>query len=151
MNNLLRNGLLVLTAILSTAVSAANSPTLRVEGPWARETAQGQSNGGAFVTFVNDSDQADSLVSASSPAAGEVQIHTMALDNGVMRMRQLPEGIAVPAKGRVELKPRSLHLMFIGLRGPLKIGTTVPVTLVFSKSGARTVEFAVKPATAMSP
>ena len=128
----------------ATALSAAESAGLRIEAPWARETAVGQPDGGGFMVIVNNNKAADQLVGASSPASGEVQLHTVLMENGVMRMRELPDGIAIPANGRVELKPRSLHIMFIKLGKPLKAGEKVPVTLKFRNAGEKTVMFDVR-------
>jgi len=129
-------------------VRAAGTETLRIEAPWARETAAGQRDGGGFMTIVNDG-AADQLVGASSPASSEVQIHTVQIENGVMKMRELPGGIAVPAAGRVELKPGSLHIMFIKLNQPLKAGEQVPVTLKFRSGGEKTVRLEVRSVAAM--
>ena len=134
-------------------VPAAAPAQLRIEAPWARETAEGQRDGGGFMTIVNDGKSADQLVAASSPVSAEVQIHTVQMENGMMRMRELPEGIAIPAQGRVELKPRSLHIMFIKLQRPLRAGEQVPVTLKFRAGGERTVLMEVRAmaASMMSP
>jgi periplasmic copper chaperone A len=132
----------------ASAASAAGQETLRIETPWARETAAGQRDGGAFMTIINDG-AADQLVAASSPASSQVQIHTVQLENGMMRMRELPEGIPVPAAGRLELKPGSLHIMFIKLNQPLKAGEQVPVTLKFRVAGEKTVRFEVRSVAAM--
>ena len=90
-------------------------------------------------------------MSASSPVAAEVQIHDMKMEEGVMRMRQLTGGLGVPAGARVELKPRSLHLMFMQLKAPLVAGQTVPVTLQFEKAGSVAVQFRVEAMGASAP
>jgi periplasmic copper chaperone A len=125
-------------------VLAAAPGPVRIEAPWARETAAGQRDGGGFMTIVNDGKSVDQLVAASSPVSAEVQIHTVQMDEGMMRMRELPDGIAIPAEGRVELKPRSLHIMFINLKRPLQAGERVPVTLKFRAAGEQTVMFEVR-------
>ena len=117
---------------------------ISVESAWTRATAAAQSVGGGFMTIVNAGKVDDRLVSASSPVAAEVQIHDMKMEEGVMRMRQLTGGLAVPAGARVELKPRSLHLMFMQLKAPLVAGTTVPVTLQFEKAGSVAVQFRIE-------
>jgi copper(I)-binding protein len=76
------------------------------------------------------------LVSASSPAAGIVEIHEMTMQGDVMRMRAIP-GLDLPAGKPVELKPGGLHLMLINLKQPLEPGKTVPVTLVVETGGKR--------------
>jgi copper(I)-binding protein len=119
--------------------------------PWTRETAATQSVGGGFLTIRNGGKTADRLVSASSSAAAEVQIHTMSMDGGVMKMRQLKDGIAIPAGQTVELKPGGLHIMFIGLKRPFKKGAQIPATLRFEKAGSVKVSFAVQPVGSSAP
>jgi copper(I)-binding protein len=84
----------------------------------------------------------DLLVSASSPAAGEVQLHEMAMEGNVMKMRQVKD-IPVPAGGAVELKPGGMHLMFMNIKAPLVAGETIPVKLKFAKAGEVEVKFPV--------
>jgi copper(I)-binding protein len=76
--------------------------------------------------------------------AKEVQIHNTSMDGGVMRMRHLPDGVAVPAGARVEFKPRALHLMFMELKAPIAAGSTVPVTLEFERAGKVETTFRVQ-------
>ncbi|MEJ2410604.1 MAG: copper chaperone PCu(A)C [Novosphingobium sp.] len=136
---------------LAAAGKPAASSAVTVADTWARETAPAQVNGGGFALISNMGREDDRLVSGTSPVAAEVQLHTMSIDGGVMRMRQLVDGIPVPAGQTVALKPGSLHVMFIGLKHPLKRGGTVPVTLRFAKAGAIKVSFAVQPVGAMGP
>lgn len=119
--------------------------------PWTRETAATQSVGGGFLTIRNGGKTADRLVSASSSVAKEVQIHTMSVDGGVMKMRPLKDGISIPAGQTVELKPGGLHIMFIGLKQPFKKGGQIPATLRFLKAGAVKVIFAVQPVGSSAP
>ena len=74
--------------------------------------------------------------------AGVVEIHEMAMDGNVMKMRQVKD-IAVPAGGAVELKPGGLHLMFMNIKAPLAAGETVPVKLKFAKAGEVEVKMPV--------
>jgi acyl-CoA synthetase (AMP-forming)/AMP-acid ligase II len=69
------------------------------------------------------------LLSAQSPVAGVVEVHEMAMDGGVMKMRAVPS-LALPAGKAVELKPGGYHVMLMDLKGQVKDGDTVPVTLV---------------------
>ena len=132
-----------LALALITPVIDAATP-IRIEEAWSRTTAPGQVVGGGFMTIVNESATGDRLVSATSPIAAEVQIHNTSMEGGVMRMRQVTEGLEIPANGKVELKPRSLHLMFMQLKAPLETGATFPVQLQFEKAGAITAQFRVE-------
>jgi copper(I)-binding protein len=125
------------TALAQTAAAGA----IKIENAYTRATVPGQQVAGGFMKIENKG-AADQLVSASSPAAGEVQLHEMAMDGNVMKMRQVKD-IAVPAGGAVELKPGGLHLMFMNIKAPLAAGQTVPVKLKFAKAGEVEVKMPV--------
>jgi len=109
---------------------------VQIERPWTRATAPG------YMTIKNLG-AADKLLSASSPAAAKVELHVHLNDNGVMKMREVPGGYGIPAKGAFELKPGGAHLMFMDLKAPLKEGDKVPVKLKFEKAGEVSAEFQV--------
>lgn len=139
------------TLILATAVSliagaavAARAGAIDISGAWSRPARAG-GNGVGYVVLANGG-KADRLVSASTPAAGRVEIHESMVMGGKAMMHPRPRGIELPAGKTVALKPEGLHLMLIGLKKPLKVGETVPVTLKFEKSGEVTVSFAVRAA-----
>ena len=134
---------LALAVGLLASIASAASP-IRIDNPWSRATAPGQVVGGGFMTIVNAGSTPDRLVSATSPVAAEVQIHNTSMDGGVMRMRQLTDGLEIPANDKVELKPRSLHLMFMQLKAPLEAGASFPVQLQFEKAGTVTTQFTVE-------
>ncbi|MBY3135774.1 DUF1775 domain-containing protein [Rhizobium laguerreae] len=108
---------------------------LEISGGFAKAMLPGQPVGGGSFTVKNNSHVDDRLVSVSSPAAGEVQIHEMVTKDNVMRMRQLKDGIAIAAGETVKLEPGNLHLMFQKVKSPFKQGDAVPVTLTFEKAG----------------
>ncbi len=119
---------------------------LELSGGFTKAMLPGQPVGGGFITITNKGAEDDVLVSATSPNAGEVQLHEMAMVNDVMKMRQLPDGIKVPAGQSVELKPGGLHLMFFKISEPFRDGATVPVTLTFQKAGKVDVVLPIGPA-----
>ncbi len=102
--------------------------TVKVEDAWVRGTVAQQKATGAFMRLTADKDAR--LVSASSPVAGVVEIHEMAMENDVMKMRQIP-GLDLAAGRAMELKPGGYHVMLMNLKQPIKGGDTVPLTLVF--------------------
>lgn len=114
-------------------VTAGN---LELTAGFTKAMLPGQPVGGGFVTITNKGGEDDRLLSATSAVAGEVQLHEMAMEGDVMKMRQLNDGIAIPAGETVELKPGGLHLMFFKVSEPFKEGATVNVTLTFEKAGA---------------
>lgn len=108
---------------------------LTLSEAFTRATLPNAPTAGGYVTIANGGSDDDRLVSASSPVAGEVQIHEMSVIDDVMQMRELEEGIAIPAGETVALSPGGLHLMFIGLSEGFAEGETVPVTLTFEHAG----------------
>lgn len=115
---------LALSALLSALPALAD--TVKVDNAWVRATAPGQQVAGAFMNLSADADM--TLLSGTSPAAKVVELHTMAMDNGVMIMRPLKE-IALPKGKTVSLKPGGMHVMLIDLNGQIKAGDKTPVTL----------------------
>jgi copper(I)-binding protein len=130
-----------LFACAALALAAATaSAQVRVEGAWARPTVPGQQAGGGYLSITSAA--ADRLIGGRTTAAQRLELHTMSMQGDVMQMRQV-DAIELPAGRKVELKPGGLHLMFIGVTQPLKLGTKVPVTLRFEKAGEVQVEFDV--------
>ncbi|UPY35210.1 copper chaperone PCu(A)C [Sediminicoccus sp. KRV36] len=122
---------------------------LRIVNPWTRAAGQGM-QGGGYLIIRNTGATPDRLVSATSPAAGRMELHTHIRDGDVMRMRPVTD-IPVPANGEVTLQPGGLHLMLIGLTRPMNDGQSIPVTLRFAQAGEVTVQLAVQAAGARTP
>lgn len=129
-------------SLLATAAVAAKAGAIDISGAWSRPAPQG-GNGVGYVVLANGG-KADRLVSASTPVAGRVEMHESMIMGGKAMMHPRPRGLELPAGKTVALKPEGFHLMLIGLKTPLKVGETVPVTLKFEKSGAVTVSFKVQ-------
>ncbi len=140
-----------LLGALALPLATWAQPTVKVEGAWARPTVQGQAAGGGFLKITGGA-AADKLVSASAGVSKTVELHTMVMEGDVMRMREIGS-IEVPAGKTVELKPGGLHVMFIGIHKPLKVGDTIPLTLRFEKAGEVKVDMKVmtQPAGAAMP
>lgn len=122
---------------------------IEIGHPYARATGPGQSTGGGYLKLENKGAD-DRLVSARAAVSASVELHSMSMDGNVMRMRQV-DGIALPKGRQVALEPGGLHIMFVGLKAPLKDGDKFPLTLTFEKAGAVEVMVNVetpKPATA---
>ena len=132
------------TRLVAVCAAFAVSPVfaqVNVQDAWARGTVAGQKATGAFMKL--EAAKASRLVSASSPVAGVVEIHEMAMENNVMKMRAIP-GLALPAGKTVELKPGGYHVMLIDLVKPLGKGDTVPVTLTIQDKDGRKSTVEVK-------
>ncbi|SNR78419.1 DUF1775 domain-containing protein [Puniceibacterium sediminis] len=116
---------------------------LELSGPFARATLPNQPVAGGFLTITNTGDSDDTLIAARSDAAARMEVHEMAMDGDVMRMRELEQGLPIPAGETVMLKPGGFHIMFMDLAGPLAEGDSTRVTLVFEKAGEVTLTMPV--------
>ncbi len=139
-----RMALCVVSGLLLQGVAQAQDAkvgSIQISNAFTRSTVPGQQVAGGFMKIENKG-PADELIEVSSPAAGDVQLHEMAMEGNVMKMRQVKD-IPVPAGGAVELKPGGLHLMFLNIKAPFAAGETIPVKLKFVKAGVVEVKMPV--------
>jgi hypothetical protein len=136
----------VLLSVLLTGVTAARAHgqkagELTLDHPYATPSLAGNPNGAAYLRGItNRGDQPDRLLSASTPVAARVALHHMALDAGVMRMREVPF-IELPAHSETPLRHGGpYHLMLLHLKQALKDGERFDLTLTFERAGAQTVK-----------
>ncbi len=134
--------------LLLALITAPALAQVTVTDAWVRGTVPGQKATGAFMSITSATDA--TLVSVSSPAAKVVEIHEMAMDGGVMKMRAVGR-VALPAGKPVQLKPGSYHVMLMDITQPLAAGQTVPVTLTFvGKDGKTTTQEVKAPVRALT-
>lgn len=142
---MLRSLLMLMALVLLPSMSYAQQRAgdITVTAPWSRATPASAPVAGGYVEIRNEGSVPDRLISATVASAGRVEIHEMAVVDGVMRMRPLPNGLVIPGGRTVTLAPGSHHLMFMDLRRPFVQGERIKGTLVFERSGSIDVEFAV--------
>jgi hypothetical protein len=119
----------------SGAKATASVGKLQISDGFVRAMLPGQPVGGGYLTIQNGGSTDDKLISVTSAGAGKVELHEMKMENNIMKMRELKDGIAVPAGSTVKLSPNNMHMMFKQVKTPFKQGATVPVTLIFEKAG----------------
>ena len=137
------------TPARAAVVAAASEQQLQVRDPWIRATVAGQKATGAFM--VLQPSQPLVLVGARSPLTPVVEVHEMAVVDGVMKMRRIPQ-LALPAGAATGLKPGGYHIMLMNLPQQVKAGDDIPLALVFEdKDGKRTTVNVQAPARALNP
>jgi len=137
-----RLSVLVAALSLSGAAFAGAADAVVVHEPYVRLAPPNAQATGAFMVLKNTGAREVKLVKADNPASQLTELHNHINDNGVMRMRQVPE-IVIPAKGEAVLKPGSLHVMMINMKAPLSEGQVVPITLTFDDGSSKQVEVKV--------
>lgn len=123
------------TAMAMSEIAPVTLGDLTIASAFTRATLPGAPVAGGFLTVTNVGTEDDTLLGASTTIAGMTQVHEMAMDGDVMKMRELPDGLPIPAGETVTLQPGGYHLMFMDLTQPLTEGETIAVTLTFAKAG----------------
>lgn len=137
--------------VFAAALAAAGlaTPAIAHHGvsildPYARVATPNAASGAAFMQIRNHEDSDDRLIGVESDVAQRVELHTHHEDDdGVMRMMQVEEGIAIPAGGWHGLERGGDHVMFMGLNRSLSHGDRVDITLIFENAGEVSVTIPV--------
>lgn len=121
--------------VAPTRAQEVKAGDLVITQAWSRATPGGAKIGGGYLTIENKGSAPDRLIDGSSDIAGKIEVHEMSMNGGVMTMRPLDNGLTIEPGKTVKLAPGGLHLMLFDLKGPLKQGDKVPITLEFEKAG----------------
>jgi hypothetical protein len=147
-------GAFLVTCLLAAPPARADevkAGDLVITQAWSRATPGGAKVGGGFLTIENKGATPDRLIGASADVASKVQVHEMSMNNGVMTMRPLEQGLTIDPGKTVKLAPGGYHLMLMDLKSPLKQGDKLPITLEFEKAGKVQVSFDVQAVGAPGP
>lgn len=121
--------------------TGAHAAVIHIHDQMARPAPLVGGTGAVYFLLHNGGDAEVRLIGAETPAASAVEIHTTANDNGVLRMRQITDGITLRPDESIALAPGGIHLMLVDLKSALAEGDTVEVTLHFE--GADDFSFSV--------
>jgi len=122
-----------LSFVLAACAQADNDIT--ISDAWTRATAPGQKVAAAYMNLTSKEDAA--LIGAECDLAGSVEIHSMTMENDVMKMRMMEE-LELPAGKTVSLAPGGFHLMLFNLKQPLDAGKEAKFTLHFRTAAGET-------------
>jgi copper(I)-binding protein len=145
----MRARFLVIAALLIIAQSGAaraddvKAGDLVISEAWSRATPGSAKVASGYLTIANTGTAPDRLLGGSADVAAKVDVHEMAENGGVMRMRTLIDGLALPPGVTITLAPSGYHLMLNDIKQPLKQGDSVPVRLKFERAGEVAVTFKV--------
>ena len=136
-NNLKSSLALALATVVMSGLNivGAASDTITFSDMQLRATMAGMPSSAAYLKITNNGVSDDRLIAAKSAIAKRVEIHSMELDQGVMRMRAVDGGLVIAAGDSVTLAPGGLHIMLMGLTTDLAPGTQHEIILVFERAG----------------
>ena len=132
----------VYAILLFLAAGCSANKALTVENPWARPGTTG-SNSAIYLTILNPLSEDDHLISAVTDAARVVELHLSTQNESGMMMMMPQQNILIPARGNLEFKPGSYHIMLINLNNDLEVGRTIALQLQFDKAGMIELEVPV--------
>ena len=132
----------LLSMVLAFSANAAEKSTLQFSNAWIRATPPNTTVAGGFLTIKNTGAE-DRLLSVTSSLAKTVEIHEMSMQGDVMQMRQLTDGLVIPANKNISLKLGGIHLMFIAPKQVFSEGQKIAAIFIFAKVGKQKVEFTV--------
>jgi len=130
---------------VGAAASSAGAGTLTVESPWLRATPPGAAMGAGYAQLRNNGDRPLRITAISSPLAESAMLHSMSMDGGVMKMRDI-DVLEVPAHGSVSLAPGGTHLMLMGLHQGLQTGSSGEIRFTLDNGQSLSVTFPVRDA-----
>jgi copper(I)-binding protein len=125
----------VLAGLSISRAAEVKAGDLVISHAWSRATPGGAKIGAGYLTIDNKGSAPDRLVAVSGDVAGKIEVHEMAMNDGVMTMRPLDKGLPIEPGKAVTLAPGGYHLMMMDLKSPLKQGDKLPLTLDFEKAG----------------
>lgn len=150
-HSLIAAAILVAALAMPAQAEDVTAGSLKISAVWARATPKGAPVGGGYMTITNTGTAPDRLIGGSTAIASRFELHEMSMDNGVMRMRPVANGIEIKPGQTIEFKPGGYHIMFVGLKGGLEQGQHVKATLEFEKAGKVAIEFSVEGIGAQTP
>jgi copper(I)-binding protein len=158
MRKYIRGGLAAAFAMAALPLASASAQTadydvgsIHITQPWTRATPQGASSAAGYLTVTNSGTAPDRLTCAGTDVAAQCQIHTMSMENGLMKMRPVEGGLEIKPGETVTLKPGGDHMMFVKLKHQLQTGNAVEATLQFEKAGTVKIEMPVVAIGAAAP
>ena len=136
---------IALAALAAVPAQAADYDvgSMHIATPWARATPKGASTGAGYMTITNKGTAPDRVSCVSDDASAQCQIHSMTMEDGVMKMRPVEGGLEIKPGETVTLKPGSFHVMLLDLKHPLEQGQSVKATLKFDTAGTVDIEYPI--------
>ncbi len=127
--------------IFSSNAHEYRNKQVLIDHPWMKII---QDRGAGYFSIKNlDSSKSLKIVAAQSDKIQNIEIHNIIMEDDVMKMRPVPDGLKVKPGEKLEFKPGSYHLMFFGIEGTYSEGEMIDVRLLFERGMSIDVKFKV--------
>lgn len=135
----------VIACLISTSAMATDykAGSIEIMNPWSRATPKGASAAIGYMAIKNNGTAPDRLVGGSIEVATDFELHSMTMENGIAKMRELKDVEIKPGQ-TIEFKPGGSHVMFVNLKHPVSKGEHVKGTLIFEHAGTVQIEYNVE-------
>lgn len=133
----------VLVSVLALASCTSGTDAISVGDPWGRTSPQAAANAAFYMTLTGG-DTDDTLVAAETDACGVVELHETVMNDGVMKMQHLPDGVTITSGAVVVFEPGGIHVMCIDKQVEFSAGDNASITLVFETAGPMIVDFEIR-------
>jgi len=124
--------------LLGATLSALTLPAfaeILVEHQYARAASPAARSGAVFLVVHNTGPEADRLIAVETDAAKRSDLHTNIFEDGIARMKSVPEGFEIAAGGALYLQRGGHHAMLMGLTAPFVQGGEITMILTFEQAG----------------
>ena len=127
----------ITTAFASAEPSPSVSESqLAIVSAVARPSMDGSSNSAAYITFHNNGTSDITIIGATSFVANNVELHTIADEQGVKKMVKV-DRLVVPAGGDLVMKSGGIHIMLMDLKKTLVIGDQFDIDIITQEVGTQ--------------
>jgi len=130
------------TAAFTVSQDKPTGDVVAIMNSWVRESHPAATVNAGYMTLVNVGDEDVTLAKVESDAFNKIEVHEMAVVDGMMEMREVTD-LTIPAKGQISFEPGGKHLMLMGPRTQLEKGQKVDMTLTFKSGKKQTVSVQV--------
>jgi len=137
-----RCGLLA-AALLWAPMALGAEAAVKVEDPWVRVTFGQSTTTAGYMALIDTSGKGNALVGIELAGGAKADLHETVRDGDMVKMRMVKR-LPIPPGGRAELTPSGGHIMIEGLKSPLKVGETLPMSLKFADGTEKMAYFAVR-------
>ena len=137
------SALLIVLMLITIALALRDTGGITISDAWTRSTFA-NATGAAYMVIRNDGATSERLVSVSTDVAAAVELHEMAIENDVMRMRELESGLEIPPGETITLEPSGYHMMLIGITRDINPDETISLMLMFASGKEITLSVPVR-------